>query len=329
MALLLPLRDMPVNPTGPKRRAPAALAFFAVLGAFARSASADPTMAECLSANESAIKLRGEHMLRQARDQALVCAASTCPGEVRDVCQKRAAELIAEIPTIVFLAQDGAGHDVVAVKVWMDGVAIGDHLDGTPIPIDPGLHEFRFEIAGQPPKDQSFVISEGQKDRRETITFGTAGALPPPVPLPAPNVAPLPVALTEPVPVATSPASGQRIAGIVVGVAGVVGLGLGAVFGGLAASDWSSAKTYCTGMPSSCTTRSSSMGVQDENSATTMATLSTVSFIAGGVLAAGGVVVFLTAPRGPSSAGSPSARRVEFVPAGGPTGAGFTIRGTF
>jgi hypothetical protein len=311
---------MPVNPTGPKRRVPAAaLAFFALAGAFPQSASADPTMAECISANERAIQLRGQHMLRQARDQALLCAREACPGEVRDACQKRATELIAEIPTIVFHAKDGAGHDVVAVKVWMDGVAIGDRLDGTSIPIDPGQHEFRFEMAGQLPVDQSFVIGEGQKDRQETITLGSA-----PVPASTPNVT-----MPQPARAATESGGRQRVAGIVVGAAGLVGLGFGAVFGGLAASDWSSAKAYCTGMPVSCTTRSSSMGVQDENSATTMATLSTVSFIAGGVLAAGGVIVFLTAPKRPSSEGSTTARRIELLPAGGPGSAGMTIRGSF
>jgi hypothetical protein len=320
-----------VSPAGPKRLVPAAaIAVFALAFASPRSASADPTMAECLSANESAIKLRGQHMLRHARDQALLCAASSCPGEVRDACQKRAAELIAQIPTIVFLAKDGAGHDVVTVKVWMDGVAIGDRLDGTPIPIDPGQHEFRFETAGQPALDQSFVISEGQKDRRETVTLGGgdsgSGAIASPVQAPPPpsNVTPP----REPAPAATSPASGQRIAGVAVGAVGLVGLGLGAVFAGLAASDWSSAKAYCAGMPASCTTRTSSTGVQDENSASTMATLSTVSFIAGGVLAAGGVIVFLTAPKRPSSEGT-TARRIELLPTGGPGGAAMTIRGSF
>jgi hypothetical protein len=210
----------------------------------------------------------------------------------------------------------------------MDGVAIGDRLDGTPLPIDPGQHEFRFETAGQAPVDQSFVISEGQKDRRETITLGggDSGALASPVQAPAPPPLTMPRA---PVPAPTSSTSGQRIAGVVVGAAGVVGLGLGAVFAGLAASDWSSAKAYCAGMPVSCTTRSSSMGVADENSASTMATLSTVSFIAGGVLAAGGVLVFLTAPKRPSSEGSTTARPIEFLPMGGPGGAGMAIRGSF
>ncbi len=48
-----------------------------------------PTMAECLAANESAIRLRSDHELRQAREQTLVCASPTCPAEVHNACQPR------------------------------------------------------------------------------------------------------------------------------------------------------------------------------------------------------------------------------------------------
>jgi hypothetical protein len=314
---------------------PATLVF---LGAVARPASAaDPKMSECLSANEGAIKLRGEHKLRQAREQALVCAASSCPGEVRDACQKRVTELTTAIPTVVFVAKDGAGHDLVSVDVSMDGAPIGNHLDGTPIPVDPGQHTFTFKVAGQPPLEQSFVISEGQKDRRETITVGVAGtgALTSPMSSGLPSAAGgLPVSsaerpVVEQVPVSGSHGGGQRVAGIVVGAVGVVGLGLGAAFGGIAASDWSNAKAYCNGMTASCTTNPSSPGLQDEHSASTMAALSTASSIAGGVLAAAGILVIVTAPRTSSSDVPPSAQAIEFVPMGVRGGTGMMIRASF
>ncbi len=315
------------------------LALLTVLGAGARSArAAEPTMSECLSANESSIKRRGDHKLRQARDQSLVCAASTCPEEVRDACQLRVKNLIAAMPTIVFLAKDGAGRDVVAVRVSMDGEPIGDRLDGSAIPIDPGLHTFAFAVAGQRPVERSLVISEGQKDRRETVTLGApaAGATAAPIPAPAPTTpsvsAPSPVpsavAQVEPAP-AGSPGGRQRVIGIVVGAAGVVGLGLGAVSGGIAASEWSSAKAACDGKPVSCTTNTTSPGFKDEGSATKMAAISTVGFIAGGVLAAAGVVVFLTAPRGSSGDAPASVPAMELTPSASPRGPGIVMRGWF
>jgi hypothetical protein len=294
----------------------------AFLGASARPAHAEgPTLLECLSANESSIHLRGDHKLRQARDQALVCASSACPEEVRDVCQRRITALSTAIPTVVFLAKDAAGHDLTAVRVSMDGEPLADRLDGTGVPIDPGLHAFTFEVAGQPAAAQSFVIGEGERNRHETILVGAAAA-------PIPSALPSP---TSPVPSGLSPVTRStpgrepRIAGFVVGAVGVVGLGIGAVFGGLAASDWSSAKTYCQGKTAACT--KSGPGFQDERSAQSMATISTLGFIAGGALAAAGVVFFVTAPRRSPSEAAGSARRVELVPTAGPGEAGLLIRG--
>jgi hypothetical protein len=323
-----------MNPIRPKRRPIwLALAVAPSIIVTARGATAaDPTMSECLAANESAIKLRADHKLRQARDQSLLCSASSCPGELRDACQARVKQISAALPSIVFLAKDAAGHALVAVRVSMDGEPMGDRLDGTAIEVDPGQHRFAFEVAGQPPVEETIIISEGQKDRRETVTLGGAPEPvrePPPAPVPSPtpsvvgSFAPpsTPVASTEP------PGGGQRIAGIVVGAVGLVGLGLGAVTGAIAASDWSTAKNDCNGQSRGCTTTEPASG--KESSANTMATISTVGFIGGGALAAAGIIVFLTAPRAPSSEARPSARALQFVPAAGPGRAGIAVIGSF
>jgi len=313
----LPRRDLPKSPRRSKRFL--ALAIPALLGAAARSARADPTMSECLSANESSIHLRGDHKLRQARDEALICASPSCPDEVRATCEQRITELIATIPTIVLLAKDGAGHDLSAVRVSMDGELLAERLDGTGVAVDPGPHAFTFEVPGQPPVEQSFVIGEGEKDRHETITLSVL----PPVASATPSrilQAPVGTPTTR-----SSPDRKQRIAGITVGAVGVVGLGLGAVFGGLTASEWSSAKQVCAGRSVSCT--KSGPGFEDESSAESSGTISTVSFIAGGVLAAAGVVFFVTAPTRSPSEVPASARGIELLPMGGPGGTGLMIRG--
>jgi hypothetical protein len=276
-----------------------------------------PGMSECLSANETSITLRRDHKLRQARDRALICAATTCPDAVRDVCRKRAIELSEAIPTMVFVATDAAGHDEVAVHVSMDGETISEHLDGTAIAVDPGQRTFTFQIAGQPPVEHLFVISEGQKSRREVIAFGAVD----------PSVSQGPGAgLAQPT--STSPWGGQRIAAIATGAAGIIGIGLGGIFGGLAASEWSSAKSACMGKSASCTTGTGA-GAADESSASSKATVSTVGFIAGGVLLAGGVVLFVTAPKASSPPASAALHSLEIVPAAGPGGAWLTLRGAF
>jgi hypothetical protein len=310
-----------------------ALALLTALCTTSRPArAADPTLTECLSANESAIKLlRVEHKLRQARDRTLVCGASSCPGEVRDACQKRLAQIDAAMSKIVFVAKDGTGHDVTAVRVSMDGETIADHLDGTALAVEPGYHWFTFQAAGQPLLELQFVIREGDKDRRERITFASppASAAPQTPPEPPSEVTPNPPPPLEAAPAPSPAASRQRFVGIGLGAGGTIGLALGGIFGGIAAADWSSAKTFCASRPVSCTTSASSPGFNDEGSAKTAAAVSTVGFIAGGVLVAGGVVVYLTAPKKSSSDAAGSARRVEVVPAGGPGVAGMTIRGWF
>jgi hypothetical protein len=79
---------------------------------------------------------------------------------------------------------------------------------------------------------------------------------------------------------------------------GVVGLGVGTVFGLKTSSTWSDAKAHCTGLECDRT------GVQLATDAKNAGTVSTIAFVAGGVLLAGGAVLFFTAPKGPSKTGA-------------------------
>jgi hypothetical protein len=85
----------------------------------------------------------------------------------------------------------------------------------------------------------------------------------------------------------------QRVTALVLGGVGVVGLGVGAVFGFRAIDLKNQRSQYCDAN-NVC---NSEQGVSLDRDARTAATLSTVSMIAGGVLAAGGLVLVLTAPR--------------------------------
>jgi hypothetical protein len=103
---------------------------------------------------------------------------------VRDDCVKRLDELESAQPTIVFSVTDGAGHDLVAVKVSVDGAVLAEKLDGAALEVDPGAREFTFEVAGQPPVKQTIVIREGEKGRSERIALGPAPQAAPAQPLP-------------------------------------------------------------------------------------------------------------------------------------------------
>jgi hypothetical protein len=187
---------------------------------------------------------------------------------VRD-CTDWMAQVEAAIPTIVFDVKDGKGNDLSAVKVTMDGQPFADKLDGSALPVDPGEHRFTFDDAdGFAHSEKTIVIYEGVKDRHESLVLG------------APSGATAPAAATSPAVARPSDGSTQRTIGLLLGGVGVVGLGLGTVLGIWAKTAWDGSHDQCQG---GC-------------NALTDANVSTVAFIAGGVLLAAGAVVYFTSP---------------------------------
>jgi hypothetical protein len=246
---------------------------------------ADPTTADCLAASEASLEAGNQHHLRAARNQLLVCSASSCPTDIRKECLHRVDEINASIPTVIFQAKDGRGNDLLAVKVTMDGEVIAERLEGTALSIDPGAHTFVFEAVGQPPLTTQLVIQEGQKDQHESVTIGpvAAPAAPPP-------------SVGEP-PGSASPASSSetggtrlgptKIAAIAAAGVGVVGIGVGTAFGLIAISKKNDADTVC---PGQCATQA---GVDKWNDAKSAAQISDIAFVVGGVgLAAGAILWF-------------------------------------
>jgi hypothetical protein len=198
-------------------------------------------------------------------------------------------QLTASIPTIVFAVKDGAGRELSAVKVTMDGEVVADHLDGSSLTLDPGSHQFTFETAGQPPLTETLIVHEGEKDRRESLTVGSPSAPAVPPTAATPTAAPSSFSAT-----ATPPDDSRharRVLGVVVGSVGLVGLAVGSVFGGLDFSSWGNANRECPDHKG-C----SSQATSDRSNALVFGNVSTVSFIAGGVLLAGGLSLYFTAP---------------------------------
>ncbi len=284
-------------------------------------ARADVSKDQCIDADTQAQSLRRDGKLAGARTQLQKCGDPKCPAIIRDDCTQRIDELERAQPTIVFDAKDGDGHDLASVQVTVDGQPFADKLEGKALRVDPGAHTFVFTLAGQPSVTQTFVIREGEKERHERIVIGA-----PTTPAPAPSVAPAAAPSTLPeTPPDTAPSSGlgmQRLLGIGVAGMGVIGVGIGSVFGLLASSAWSNAKNACGGDTSHCTDVSSADSYK--STANTDGTISTIGFIAGGVLVAGGAVLFFTGK--PHDSG---AAVVSIAPAWSPGQGGVALRGTF
>lgn len=269
----------------------------ALLTSSERSWAADPTTADCLSANDTSIALRNDHKLRAARAQLLVCAALTCPLDVRNECTRRVGEVNAAMPTIVFEAKDLSGKDLAAVKVTMDGEALAERLEGTALSIDPGEHSFVFDTEGQPQLTKQLIIHEGEKDRHESLSFGETAA--------SPTTTVPPIAEAPPVvPIHSRIKLGsQKSLAIAAAGVGTVGVIVGAVFGVQAMSKKSAAQKAC---PNSCADQA---GVEAWSKAKTAGNVSTVAFIVGGVGLAGGAVLWFTTR--PETAGTGGGRGIR------------------
>ena len=167
--------------------------------------------------------------------------------------------------------------------IWLDGARTGSAgpLLDAPIPVDAGVHVVEARATGHLTERQELTIADGQE---HTVTFSDLA------------VDPNAQTTVAPAPGPSKPASGlgpQRTAGLAVAAAGGVGLVLGTVFGirALGIGDQSDQCTLGpqgTGCPQSA--------VDDQERARTSGTLSTVAFVSGGILAAGGLALFFTAP---------------------------------
>ncbi len=182
------------RPTGAWLLATALVATSLAAGT-ARADSSSPTpntdaKQSCIAATEKGQQAKLEGKLRAAREQFLVCSRSECPALVRQDCAQWVTETIAALPTVVVGARDWQGHDVMAVKVSVDGVVTQELLDGKPFFVDPGAHTFRYESAGALPVEEKVLVREGEKNRTLTVQLPAAargnvippdrGAPPPP-----------------------------------------------------------------------------------------------------------------------------------------------------
>jgi hypothetical protein len=268
------------------RRLPISFAVAFVLSAPGAALAAGPTTEECVAANEQSGPLAHAGKLREARANLLRCSAASCPSVVRDDCIKNATQIDAALPTIVFEARDASGNEVSDVRVAMDGEALADKLTGTAIEVDPGEHVFAFEHAGQH-VEKRLIVHQGEKNRREPVGFGAAGAV---LPTETPE---------ERTPENTGGGLGsQKVIAIGAGAAGVVGVVVGSVLGLVANSRWEQAKNECgAGCAPGTPARA------DASSAHTMAALADVSFAVGAVGLATGAVLWVLAPQSkPSTA---------------------------
>jgi hypothetical protein len=229
------------------------------------------------------------------------------------VARARATALEAKLPKLAIMVTT----TVAGMEVRRNGELVGATLWGTATPIDPG--DYTIEASAPGKKKWSSIASVGPNGAvTVTIPELEAGDLPAAAPAAAavasspPTGSELPASSPDATPRSSSK---QRTIGLVVGGAGVVGLGLGAVFGLQSMSKHSSYTSHCTG--NVCD--SAAVPLHDE--AVKAGNLSTIAFIAGGALVVGGAVLWLTSPRAAPTTG------LRVSPLVGSSTAGLTFAG--
>ncbi|WP_437279241.1 hypothetical protein WME90_01410 [Sorangium sp. So ce375] len=198
---------------------------------------------------------------------------------------------------------------------------------GTPIPIDPGAHEVEATASGY--SVWSTTVQVGESADLKTI------AVPKLLPAPA---ASKPAGPQLPAPGGAvgdrSGGRGLQTAGYVIGGAGVAVLGVGAVFGILAAGQASDAEKDEALCPEK---RCTPEGRDEIDAAETKALVSTIGVGVGvAALAAGAILVLTSGPSRTASAsaaaarqGSPGRVQARIVPLIGPQGGGVGVLGAF
>jgi hypothetical protein len=260
----------------------------------------EPGVAQCIAASDKGLDLRRHGKLIDARGVTAQCAVPACGDAISHVCQMRVADIQAALPSIVFSPKDETGKDLVGAQVKVDGAAQSEPLDGRPLAVDPGPHTFLFEAPGRPSVSREFILIEGMKDRNERIDLEREGA---------------PLVATH------GDGDGQRTAGWLVGGAGVLAVGVGALFGLFATSKYSEQKSDCSPAPEACTNWA---GASSAHSAVTRdGAISDAAFAAGGAALVTGLVLVLTAPGG---APAERAAGVQIAPALGPSFGGVTLQ---
>ena len=253
--------------------------------------------------------------------------------------RQRADALAAKVPKLTINVAPEAR--VAGLEVLRDGAPVGEAMYGLGMPVDPGEHTVTANARGKKTWSQTIRVEK----------LGTTVVNLPLLPddLSSPGPGPVkPKAPTAPTEAHAASGTGtpQLVAGSVVLGVGVVGIVIGAVFGAKAKGKESDSEAYCRPEDP---TRCAQQGLDLLDDGHSAATIANVAFVAGGLLAAGGVVLLLTAPTdeepstpagaqqsGPADRAKAQERRfaaprmrVELAPAAGQTAAGLTLRGAW
>jgi serine/threonine-protein kinase len=177
------------------------------------------------------------------------------------------------------------GARVSGLEIKRDGQVVSNAELGIDVPVDAGLHKLEATAPGRLPWTKNVGVVEGTPQEPVVIPMLEA----------RPEAAPGSKA---------DPSTGntQRTIGLVVAGGGLLAAGIGAVFGLKAFSTNDDALAHCH--DASDAKRCDPTGLSLTEEARTQATISTVLVTVGGVALAGGIVLYMLAPRAQPTVGT-------------------------
>jgi hypothetical protein len=178
------------------------------------------------------------------------------------------------------------------VEVRLDGNMITRAAFGVSVPVDPGPHQISATAVGKKPFETTITIDAERADKKVEIPALEDA--------PRSHVAASQIG-NEPQP--ENRGSTQRTIGYALGGVGIVGIGIGAVFGVQALSKSSESDDLC-GNPCS-----SPEGLKANEDARSAATISNIAIGVGLAALIGGVALILTAPSSSPSAAAAHTKR--------------------
>jgi len=211
--------------------------------------------------------------------------------QVAEEVEGRLEALRLRIPKIT--VKRGGGAEAASVSI--DGVALGDQVLDTPMPIDPGPHTVEAKAPGYKPFRKSVRVAERQSEVVEVVMEAEG-----------PDAAP------SLVPRAAQPSGRSPVYGYLIGGIGIASLGASGAFFALRASKISELDEACADR------RCPGSRQPDIDKGKLYTTLANVTLAVGVAAVAGGMVLVLTS-------GPPSEPTLALAPA--PTGA--QLYGTF
>jgi hypothetical protein len=191
--------------------------------------------------------------------------------------------------------------DLQDLMITRDGKPVDRAAWSSAIPVDPGGHDIAVSASNHetwtktvdvPPDHASVeLVVPPLKAQSTTSPPPTASATTTVQPPPSPPPPPQPPPTNTTTSASSSDGSGQRTTGLVVMALGGAAAIAGGVFGLLAMSTHSSAMKECDSL-----NRCTQHGLDQDQTARSQATVSTVAFIVSGVALAGGAAIYFTAP---------------------------------